>query len=99
MVAGDFLSEGGRRKRKRGCAESVAGVERSLDPSLFVPRCSLSSSMSSDAARASAFVASASAAHPRLAPALSEAGALAEGRLWHELATRIEALLSEPELR
>lgn len=55
--------------------------------------------MSSDAARASAFVASAAAAHPRLAPALSEAGALAEGRLWHELATRIEELLAEPELR
>ena len=63
--------------------------------------CSITSplSMSSDAARASAFVASAAAAHPRLAPALSEAGALAEGRLWHELATRIEELLAEPELR
>ena len=53
----------------------------------------------SDAARAAAFISRAAAAHPRIAPALSDLAAAAEGRLWHQVAGGVEALLKEPEMR
>ena len=55
--------------------------------------------MSADAARAAAFISRAAAAHPRIAPALSDLAAAAEGRLWHQVAGGVEALLKEPEMR